>query len=46
MLGVSLYEIIMMKHKSTDWCSIDDGVPSDGENHVARFPAIYKYPVI
>ena len=34
MLGVSLDEIKKMKLKSTDWCSIEGGVPSYGENRV------------
>ena len=32
------------KHKSTDWCSIEGGVPSDGENRVHCFYfAVFTY---
>ena len=32
------------KHKSTDWCSIEGGVPSDGENRVhCLYFAVFTY---
>ena len=44
MLGVSLDEIKKMKHKSTDWCSIEGGVPPDGENRVhCLYFAVFTY---